>query len=157
MSKRFLIFIFLLSIFCCSAGCENNIFYEPEDPEIYTSDISSLDELNNSNIVLDIEADVTKAETEMSSYEFYGRTETENINIVTINEIITVVLKREYGYSVPKGRLIHFIGEDGLFVSDVSLMVNQMVATNGRTVINPDLPNSVGALFYGSSRNLLPS
>lgn len=130
---------------------------ESEQPQNSNSDITEWAKLPSINIESGKTEGVTKAETETTSYEFYGRTEEENINLIYINEVAFLVLKHEYGYSPPKGRIIHYIGEKGIRVSELSLEVERMIASNGRTIINPDLTDSVGALFYGLSRNLLPA
>lgn len=150
-------------------GCTNNkppemesiatyeLAPEVDNPLEVSSDIAAWIELPNINIEPGVSEGVTKAETETSSYEFYGRAEAENIILAHINEIASFVLKHEYDYSPPKGRLLHFIQEEGIWVGELSLEVQQIVSSNGRTVINSDSVHSVGALFYGSSRNLIPA
>lgn len=169
MIKRFSIFVLVLCMVLYTASCTNNKIPKEESiTETYDPQESVFDvnvyfgveqielELPGINIESDVKEGVTKAETATSSYEFYGRTEEENINLAIINEIAISVLRNAYDYSPPKGRLIHFIGEKGIYVSEYSLEVQQTVASNGRTVMNPDSIYSVGALFYGASRNLLP-
>jgi len=168
MLKR-LLFLLILCMISFITGCTNNkppevesiatheLASEADNPLESGSDISAWIELPSINIEPGVSEGVTKAETETSSYEFHGRAEEENIRLAHINEIAVLVLRHEYGYSPPKGRLIHFIEEEGIWIGELSLEVQQIVASNGRTVINPDSPRSVGALFYGSSRNLLPA
>ena len=165
MIKRFsifcLIFCMVVSLTACTETEDTSVVESVDSPvqESHESkvNITDLVEIPSIDIESGAADGISKAETETTSYEFHGRTEEENLKLAQINEIAYLVLKHEYGYSPPKGRIVHFIGEKGIRVSEFSVNVQKTVASNGRTVINPDLIDSVGALFYGSSRNRLPA
>jgi hypothetical protein len=165
MSKTFSVLFFVLcivlSLTACTEDEDTPTIVETDDTEVqesqeYEAGIPAWFELRSIAIEPDTADGVTKAAMATAEYEFHGRTEEANINLARIAELAVSVLEREYGYSPPSGNTITFIGEEGILVSEFSLEVYQMVSDD-RVIINPDSPDSVGALFYGAGGNLLPA
>ena len=168
MMRNLSLYFFILCIAISLAACtknEDTLTLETDTSqdtqELQESDLNTISdwfELPDINIEPGVAEDVTKADVKTTSYLFHGRTEEENINLAYINEIAGLVLQHEYGYSPPKDNVITFIGEKKIWVDELSLEVETMVGgLKGRVIINPDVVDSVGALFYSASGNKLPA